>query len=234
MSIQGSINTSRGKLRTFAWIAFALCAPGNILLDCWNWYDAGQNFGGVENKIGLTDHISCPAPSILNGVVTLFAFLAALTLFRKPGRLLAFIAAGSWVVGLLLTQVASWVYMRREQDFGLTTNWYEPIASLKNQVGLTWSYPARPAIWYVQWVNLGGTISTIIWVFIAIKLGKLKNDVSPEPVYVQNQSAFVANTPTYQPVVNQQSSSQGNFCSNCGAKSSGPVGGFCSSCGARL
>ena len=215
MSIQGSVKTSKGNLQIFAWIAFGIGAPQILILQDWHW----DSFWYSNNPVSA---LLYAASQLLNGFIVLFALLSAVKLFKKQGRLFVFLASGSWVLTIILGLI----------ELKLSGYFSAYLEYLKVMMGLKvfpWPYPA----WY-QWAKLGGTISTIIWVFIAIKLGKLKNEVSPEPVYVQNQSAFVANTPTYQPVVNQQSSSQENFCSNCGAKTSGPVGGFCSSCGARL
>ena len=217
MSVQGSVKTSKGNLQTFAWIAFGIGAPQILFLQHWHWDSVWYSNDPVAALLYAVS-------GLLRGFIVLFALLSALKLFKKQGRLFVFLASGSWVLTVIFGQI--------ELKLSGSSNLSEYLESLKYMMGLRsvpWPWPA----WY-EWANLGGTISTIIWIFIAVKLGKLKNDVAPEPVYVQNQSAFISNAPTYQPVVIQQSAPQGSFCSHCGAKSSGPVGSFCSSCGARL
>ena len=222
MSIQGSVKTSKGNLQTIAWIAFGIGAPQILFLQDWEVLQ-------ITFKENVLATIVKALAQSLNGAIVICALLAGRKVYSSVGKSLALATAGLWAGMLILSQISSRLFMQSWASRGYPTDWYQPLESLKYDIGLEFGTHE-----WRQWVILGGTISTIIWVFIAVKLGKLKNDVRGEPVYVQNQSAFVANTPTYQPVVNQQSSSQGNFCSNCGAKSSGPVGGFCSSCGARL
>jgi len=222
MITQGTTISAR-NLQAVAWIAFGLAAPQIFFLRDWDW-------------LSSSNYDDNPASAVLagigqgmNGVVVLFAFLATSKLFFKNGQIYSLIAAGSWSLGLSLFLLSDYLLMKQQRGYSMAAAWYHPLESTKFMTGLL---PTSPAWW--QWANLGGTISAILYFFIAIKIGKPEDGDSA--TVGQDPSGWIRDTnvqPLYLDQI-QQNPHKNVFCSQCGTKTLSASSTFCGNCGAPI
>jgi len=139
------------------WLAFALSAPQAVYMLHWD-------FVSDAYKDNPTATLVYAAAQGANGVILILALLAALRLGSTKGKSFSIAVVSTYVIGLILFQLADFLWMTKDTAQAESTDWYAPLASLKETLGFSSTTPA-----WNQWVNLSGFVATILWVVVILR-----------------------------------------------------------------
>jgi len=157
MPVNTTAKASGKTWTAMMWLAFALSAPQVFYMLQWDF---------------VTDaYKDNPAATVLyalgqgaNGILVIFALLAALRFGSTRGKGFSIATVSTYVIGLLLFQFADFLWMKKDTSQGEQADWYQPLVSLHENLGFSTTTPA-----WNQWVNLSGFVATILWVVLILR-----------------------------------------------------------------
>lgn len=200
------------QFQVLAWVAVVLTVSQVSWLHSPSWVLSEGSFWRVFYIVLLL--LNTIIPSVLS-------VFAAIKLGTSSGKIFAFATFACWIISTVLWQVSGMI------------RWHDNAGDFLALLG----FKATTTPWN-QWVNLAGTVSGLIWLFLGASVGSRVTQMKHADfahASASNYSQLAGQTPAAPAPVQQVNVNlPKRFCPQCGSQSTATNQVFCGSCGARL